>query len=72
MCTFSHGPRASYSSYEQWRLAGKQTAEQRANRLWKKMLAEYPDPGIDAAQDESMRDFIARRKAVLTDEIEDE
>ena len=63
---------ADCSSYEQWSLEGGLTAEQRANRVWKKMLADYQDPGIDPAQDEAMRDFIARRKAVLTDEIEDE
>ena len=63
---------ADYSSYEQWSLEGSLTAEQRANRVWKKMLADYQDPGIDPAQDEAMREFIARRKAVLTDTIEDE
>jgi len=63
---------ADYSSYEQWTLEGRLTAEQRANRVWKKMLEDYQDPGIDPAQDEAMHDFIARRKAVLTDEIEDE
>jgi trimethylamine---corrinoid protein Co-methyltransferase len=63
---------ADYSSYEQWSLEGGLTAAQRANRVWKRMLADYQDPGIDPAQDEAMRDFIARRKAVLTDEIEDE
>jgi len=63
---------ADYSSYEQWSLEGRLTAEQRANRVWKKMLAEYEDPGIDPAQDEAMLDFIARRKAVLTDSIDDE
>ena len=63
---------ADYSSYEQWSLEGKLTAEQRANRVWKKMLAEYEDPGIDPAQDEALLDFIARRKAVLTDTIDDE
>src|SRR3974390_266106 len=63
---------ADYSSFEQWSLEGKLTAEQRANGVWKKMLAEYQDPGIDAAQDEAMLDFIARRRAVLTDTIDDE
>src|SRR6516225_6609330 len=63
---------ADYSSYEQWSLEGKLTAEQRANRLWKKMLADYRDPGIDPAQDEAMLEFIARRKAVLSDTIDDE
>jgi trimethylamine--corrinoid protein Co-methyltransferase len=63
---------ADYSSYEQWTLEGRLTAEQRANRVWKKMLADYQDPGIEPAQDEAMREFIARRKAVLSDSIDDE
>jgi len=63
---------ADYSSFEQWSLEGKLTAEQRAHRVWKKMLADYQDPGIDPAQDEAMLDFIVRRKAVLSDTIDDE
>jgi trimethylamine--corrinoid protein Co-methyltransferase len=63
---------ADYSSYEQWSEEGRLTAEQRANRVWKRMLAEYQDPGIDPARDEAMLDFMARRKAVLTDDITDE
>ncbi len=63
---------ADYSSYEQWTLDGRLTAEQRANRVWKKMLSEYQDPGIDPAGDEAMRDFMAARRAVLTDAVEEE
>jgi trimethylamine--corrinoid protein Co-methyltransferase len=63
---------ADYSSYEQWSMEGSLTAEQRANAVWKKMLAEYQDPGIDPAADEAMREFMAKRKAVLTDAIEEE
>ena len=63
---------ADYSSYEQWSLEGSLTAEQRANAVWKKMLAEYQDPGIDPAADEAMLAFMAQRKAVLTDAIEEE
>jgi trimethylamine--corrinoid protein Co-methyltransferase len=63
---------ADYSSYEQWSTEGSLSAEQRANAVWKKMLAEYQDPGIDPAKDEAMREFIAARKAVLTDAIEEE
>jgi len=63
---------ADYSSYEQWSTEGSLTAEQRANRVWKKMLAEYQDPGIDPAADEALREFMARRRAVLGDAIEEE
>jgi trimethylamine---corrinoid protein Co-methyltransferase len=63
---------ADYSSYEQWSMEGRQTAEQRANGVWKKMLAEYQDPGLDPARDEAMLEYIARRRAVLTDSIDEE
>ena len=36
------------------------------------MLADYQDPGIDPAQDEAMPAFMAKRKEVLTDAIEEE
>ncbi len=63
---------ADYSSFEQWSIDGSLSADQRANRLWKKMLAEYRDPGIDPAADEAMLGFMAARKAVLTDAVEEE
>jgi trimethylamine--corrinoid protein Co-methyltransferase len=63
---------ADYSSYEQWSAEGSLTAEQRANRVWKKMLADYVDPGLDPARDEAMRDFMARRKEVLTDDVRED
>ncbi len=63
---------ADYASYEQWSEEGRLSAEQRANRVWKRMLADYQDPGIDPARDEAMLEYIARRKAVLTDDITEE
>ncbi|MDE2305469.1 MAG: trimethylamine methyltransferase family protein [Gammaproteobacteria bacterium] len=63
---------ADYASYEQWSQEGRLTAEQRANLVWKRMLADYQDPGIDPAGDEAMLDYIAARRAVLSDAIEEE
>ncbi|MGC2033329.1 MAG: trimethylamine methyltransferase family protein, partial [Steroidobacteraceae bacterium] len=63
---------ADYSSYEQWCLEGKLTAEQRANRVWKKMLAEYQDPGLEQARNEALLDFMSRRRAVLTDSVDED
>jgi trimethylamine--corrinoid protein Co-methyltransferase len=63
---------ADYSSYEEWSTTGSLTAEQRANRVWKKMLAEYQDPGLDQAADEALLDFVARRKSELTDAVEED
>jgi len=63
---------ADYGSFEQWSLEGSLTAEQRANRVWKNMLAEYEDPGLDPAVDEALQAFMGARRAVLSDAIEEE
>ena len=63
---------ADYTAYEQWVLDGRLTAEQRANAVYKRMLADYEDPGLDPAIDEALQDFMARRRAVLPDRIEEE
>ncbi len=63
---------ADYASFEQWSLEGRLTAEQRANGVWKKMLADYVDPGIDPGADEAMLDYIAVRRAVLSDAVEED
>ena len=58
---------ADNNSFEQWQEDGSLDAAQRANRIWKKMLAEYVAPPIDPAVDEALLDFIARRKASMPD-----
>ena len=63
---------SDYASYEQWSTEGRLTAEQRANKVWKQMLAEYEDPGIDPAVDEALQAFMAQRRAVLTDRVEED
>ena len=55
------------NSFEQWQEDGSLDAAQRANAIWKKMLAEYEAPPIDPAVDEALLDFIARRKASMPD-----
>src|SRR3954470_19517410 len=55
------------NSFEQWQEDGSLDAAQRANRIWKKMLAEYEAPPIDPGVDEALLDFIARRKASMPD-----
>ena len=69
---FHHSNIADYASYEQWLADGSLSAEQRANRVWKQMLEDYVDPGIDAALDEALLDFCARRRESLTDEVTEE
>ena len=58
---------ADNNSFEQWEADGSQSAEQRANTLWKKWLAEYEAPPIDPAVDEALLDFMARRKGEFPD-----
>jgi trimethylamine--corrinoid protein Co-methyltransferase len=65
---FYRSPLADNNSFEQWQEDGSQDAAQRANRIWKKMLAEYEAPPLDPAIDEALLDFIARRKAEFPDQ----
>jgi trimethylamine--corrinoid protein Co-methyltransferase len=58
---------ADNNSFEQWLEDGSLDAPQRANAIWKRMLAEYEAPPIDPAIDEALLDFIARRKASMPD-----
>jgi trimethylamine--corrinoid protein Co-methyltransferase len=58
---------ADNNSYEQWVEDGSLDAAQRANRVWKRMLAEYEGPPLDPATDEALLEFIIRRKAAFPD-----
>ncbi|MHB8959494.1 MAG: trimethylamine methyltransferase family protein [Candidatus Limnocylindrales bacterium] len=61
---------ADNNSFEQWLEDGELDARARANKVWKKMLAEYEAPAIDPAVDEALLDFVARRKASMPDAAE--
>jgi trimethylamine--corrinoid protein Co-methyltransferase len=58
---------ADTSSFEQWSENGGKDMQQRAYERWQQMLNEYQPPAIDAAIDEALLDFIARRKASMAD-----
>jgi trimethylamine--corrinoid protein Co-methyltransferase len=58
---------ADNNSFEQWLEDGSLDAAQRANRIWKRMLAGYEAPPIDPAVDEALLDYVARRKAAFPD-----
>ncbi|MGH6923703.1 MAG: trimethylamine methyltransferase family protein [Propylenella sp.] len=58
---------ADNNSFEQWLAEGEKSAEQRANALWKKWLADYEAPSLDPGIDEALQDFIARKKASMPD-----
>ncbi|WP_292124992.1 trimethylamine methyltransferase family protein [Mesorhizobium sp.] len=59
---------ADNNSFEQWRDAGELDASQRAHVRWKKLLAEYEEPALDAAIDEALSEFVAQRKAQNADQ----
>ena len=58
---------ADNNSVEQWEAEGKLDASQRANKIWKKMLAEYEAPALDQGIDEALRAFIEQKKASMPD-----
>ncbi len=60
---------ADNNSFEQWRDDGGKDIVQRANARWKQMLRDYQAPALDEGIDEALNDFIARRKAVLPDNV---
>ncbi|HUL19206.1 MAG TPA: trimethylamine methyltransferase family protein [Steroidobacteraceae bacterium] len=60
---------ADNSSYEQWTQEGSRDQLVRAHARWRAQLAAYEPPALDAAQDEALRDYIARRKGAMPDEF---
>jgi len=58
---------ADNEPFEKWEAAGSHDAAFRANKLWKKRLAEYEAPALDEGVDEALKDFIARKKASMED-----
>src|SRR6185369_1900884 len=58
---------ADNEPYEKWEAAGSTDAATRANRKWKKVLAEYEAPPLDEGIDEALHDFMDRKKAAVAD-----
>jgi trimethylamine--corrinoid protein Co-methyltransferase len=53
---------SDWRNYESWAEDGAQTATQRANRIWKQLLAESVAPPLDPAAGEAIDAFVTRRK----------
>lgn len=64
---FYESTTADSGSFEQWEIDGSQTAEQRANALWKQQLADYVAPTIDPSIDEALQALIREKKAAKPD-----
>ncbi len=58
---------ADNNSYEQWEAEGAQTAEMRANALYKRWLKEYQAPPLDPGADEALLAFIREKKESMPD-----
>ena len=58
---------ADNEPFEKWEAAGSVDAATRANRRWKKVLAEYEAPPLDEGLDEALRAFMDRKKAGMPD-----
>lgn len=53
---------SNWSNYEAWMEAGAETADQRANRIWKQVLDEYTPPPLPEDRAAELAEFVARRK----------
>ena len=61
--TAFYGPFLSdWSNFENWEDRGSIQTPERANKLWKQILAEFEAPPIDPAIDEELQAFVAKRK----------
>lgn len=54
---------SDWRNFEAWSEAGGAWTAERANTVWKKILAEFEPPPMDAEKREALDEFVARRKA---------
>ncbi|HET9852371.1 MAG TPA: trimethylamine methyltransferase family protein [Candidatus Limnocylindrales bacterium] len=53
---------SDWRNFETWQEDGAKTATERANRIWKQLLAEYEPPPLDPGREEALDAFVERRK----------
>jgi trimethylamine--corrinoid protein Co-methyltransferase len=56
---------SDWQNYENWTIAGSKDATARATELWPKILAEFTPPPTDAAVQEELEAYVAKRKETL-------
>ena len=56
---------SDWQNFENWTDRGSQTVAQRANQVWKQLLASYEPPEIDAALLAELQAFVTRRKSEI-------
>ncbi len=52
-------------NYERWKRLGARDTRARAEEIWRKKLAEYEKPEMDASILEGLTDFVAKRRSEL-------
>ena len=57
---------SDWRNFEAWEEDGAKTATQRANGIWKQLLADYEKPPIDAAIEEELQAYMAKRKEEIS------
>jgi len=58
---------ADNEPFEKWEAAGSTDAATRANALWKKRLAEFEAPALDAGIRQGLEEFVGAKKAGIKD-----
>ena len=56
---------SDWRNFETWHETGARSAAERANSIWKKLLAEYEQPPIDPGVDEALREYVVERKRAI-------
>ncbi len=56
---------ADRQGHDAWVASGSADTAQRANKVWKEMLAQYEAPPLDPAIAEALDDYVARREIEL-------
>ncbi len=56
---------SNWQNYENWQIAGGKDATQRATEVWKRALAEYQQPPMDAAIREALDAYVETRRAEI-------
>jgi trimethylamine--corrinoid protein Co-methyltransferase len=56
---------SDWQNFESWEDGGALTVTQRANAVWKQLLAEYEPPPLDPGIREALEEYVTRRKAEI-------
>jgi trimethylamine---corrinoid protein Co-methyltransferase len=56
---------SDWRNFETWQADGARTATQRANGIWKQLLAEAVPPALDPPVAEALDAFVERRKRAI-------